>query len=130
MNVINIPEFTTSNPGAFCDTSDGNHSFIAKMRASGKRRILSIHLHNLYIDGLLERLVGYDIPIFLRGTITGENHQPCIVWNVEGTVPYLAEITYNHKSEFSDQAHTYIRFPEPLKKEGLNINAHCCAEAQ
>lgn len=95
------PVFTTSRPGFMCDTSNCNEDFIKAM--CGEKHILHTKtMYNLYIDGELQDILGYDIPIFLSGTITGKT-QDCTVWNVEGTKSYKAEITYGHNG------HTYIR---------------------
>ena len=95
------PVFTTSRPGFMASTSDCNQEFIDKMQ--GEKRILHTDvIYQIYIDGELQDILGYDIPIFLSGTITGER-QDCIVWNVEGTESHEAEITYDHGG------HTYIR---------------------
>ena len=103
------PVFTTSRSGAFCDTSDRNDEFIEKM--SGKKKLPDniSHLPSIYIDGELEDIVGYDIPIWLSGHITGKR-QDVIVWDVEGKNSYPAEITYGHKSDIG--VHTYIRLKE------------------
>ena len=99
------PVFTTSNPGFMCSVSDCNQSFIDMMREAGERKILHTDkMLGCYIDGKLQSLLGFDIPIFLHGTITGET-QDCIVWNVDGDVAYAAEISYNHPPH----DHTYIR---------------------
>ena len=106
---IPTPVFTTSYPGPMCDTSDANDTFIKMMQTTGVRKILhTTSMKRVYIDGILETLLGYDIPIFLDGTITGET-QDCIVWNVEGTIAYAAEITYNHYMFSEDNPHTFIR---------------------
>ena len=98
------PVFTTSRPGAFADTSDRNQEFIDSM--DGPRKLFTKNLYNVYIDGELENIVGYDIPIWLSGTITGET-QDCTVYSVDGTESYEAEITYGHST-----GHTYIRLKE------------------
>jgi len=95
-----IPTFTTSNPGFLCDTTDRNNAFIEKMSGTKvieHRRVIT----DCYLDGELERILGFDIPIFLSGTITGKP-QDAIVWNVEGTVAYAATIEYKGR-------YTYIR---------------------
>jgi hypothetical protein len=103
MKEVTIPVFTTSRPGMFCDTSDRNKKFIEQM--SGEKKLFCENL-NLYIDGQLEDILGFDIPIWLSGEITGETQQ-CEVWDVEGKNMYNAEITYGHEGGFGP--HVYIR---------------------
>lgn len=91
--MVNIPVFTTSHPGFMGSTEARNHEFIEKH--SGPKS-LAPQCHNIpvYIDGELEDLLGFDMPIWLSGDITGET-QKCYVWNVDGTQRYEAEITWD-----------------------------------
>ena len=102
--MVRTPVFTTSRPGMFCDTSDRNDKFIEQM--SGKKKLFCENLKGLYIDGELQDILGFDIPIWLSGEITGET-QPCEVWDVEGKSMWNAEITYGHGDKHSP--HVYIR---------------------
>jgi hypothetical protein len=107
---MNIPVFTTSKPGFMASTENRNQEFIDEHTAdrtlADKAKGMS-----LYFDGPLQDILGYDIPIWLSGDITGDT-QTVHVWNVEGTIMYKAEITYGHKGILG--AHVYIRLPEGI----------------
>jgi hypothetical protein len=110
------PVFTTSRPGLMASTEDRNQEFIDQM--TGIRKLADkAKGASIYIDGDLEDVLGYDIPIWLSGNITGDN-QDVYIWNVPGTIMYLAEITWGHKGTFGE--HTYIRFKEEHLRTELN----------
>jgi hypothetical protein len=88
------PVFTTSHPGFMGDTSDRNDEFIEKMQGeTAMEGFPKKGRTSIYIDGTLESNVGFDIPIWLSGTIRCVRRQECQVWNVEGDVCYEAVIT-------------------------------------
>jgi len=105
---MTTPIFTTSHSGFMGSTEDANHEFIEKH--SGPKSLADrCKGISCYIDGDLEDLLGYDIPIWLSGDITGET-QKCYVWNVDATKRYEAEITW-HWAESAWDSKGYIRFP-------------------
>lgn len=106
--VKNIPVFTTSRPGFMGSTDDRNTPFINAHLKSKKLAESAIGI-STYFDGELEDILGYDIPIWLSGNITGDR-QLVYVWNVAGTIMYLAELTYGHEGAIGK--HAYIRLPE------------------
>ena len=117
--LIATPVFTTSRPGMFCDTSDRNMKFIEQM--TGTKKLFCESLRDLYIDGELEHILGFDIPIWLSGEITGET-QDCQVWDVEGRNMWNAEITYGHGDKHSP--HVYIRM-KARKRCGCLVTESC-----
>ena len=99
------PVFTTSRSGFMASTEDCNQEFIDRM--SGEKRLVGFAgqpLCGVYIDGTLEDLVGYDIPIWLSGEIHNVPQQKCVVWSVEGTQSWDALLTMGE--------HQYITLPE------------------
>ena len=107
MDTKNIPVFTTSRPGFMASTEDRNQEFIDEFTGdrtlADKAKGISV-----YIDGELEDILGYDVPIWLSGDITGDD-QTVYVWNVEGNTRYTAKLTWGHSETFS--SHGYIRLP-------------------
>lgn len=90
-----IPVFTTSRPGMFCDTSDRNDQFIEAMERPDTKKMENFPVSPwlmLYIDGTLEKELGFDVPIWLAGSLKQLMKQPCLVWNVEGTKLFDATI--------------------------------------
>ena len=102
-----IPIFTTSHPGFMGSTELRNHEFI-KTHAGPKSLATQCERIPVYIDGPLEKLLGFDVPIWLSGDITGET-QKCYVWNVDGTQRYEAEITWRWIGPWDSRG--YIRLP-------------------
>ena len=102
------PEFTTSNPGPFGDTSDCNQEFIDKHR--GECRVLGADVLVLYIHGALENKVGFDIPIWLSGTINvAWRVQDCVVYSVSGEEKYDAKLVLSGRRG-------YIVLPEEVEE--------------
>lgn len=84
--------FTTSNPGPFGDTSDCNYAFIEKFRQH-KRKLLGLKRVSIHIHGELERRVGFDMALWLSGTIDCKKGvQDCSVYTVSGKTSYGAKL--------------------------------------
>jgi hypothetical protein len=105
---MNTPVFTTSHPGFMASTENANREFIEKHR--GETSLASkCEGVPVYIDGGLEDTLGYDIPIWLSGDITGET-QKCYVWNVDGSERFEAVLIWDWVGPWDSRG--YIRFPE------------------
>lgn len=81
-----LPVFTTSEPGCLGTHGITNDEFIAKMK--GPKNMDSFNQEKrviLYIHGLLEDRVGYDIPIWLSGGIKNVEHQRARLYHPDGT---------------------------------------------
>jgi len=113
IQMTEIPVFTTSLPGFMGSTEDRNVPFINKHTKARKLDESVIGI-STYIDGELEDILGYDIPIWLSGNITGDT-QTVYVWNVAGTIMYKAELTYGHEGTI--HKHAYIRLPGGVTHE-------------
>jgi hypothetical protein len=101
------PIFTTSKPGFMASTEDRNQEFIDQhthpRTLNDKAKGISIYFH-----GELEHILGFDIPIWLSGTISGHS-ETVYVWNVEGTIMYRAYLTWDHHSKIGRAG--YIQLP-------------------
>jgi hypothetical protein len=102
--------FTTSYPGFMCDTSNCNQELIDKLEGPRKLTGFDGKRCEIYIDGQLERDIGFDIPIWISGEIRyTTDAQPCTVWSVDGSVKYGALLTFGHKTHTPLRVRGYIR---------------------
>lgn len=116
------PYFTTSHPGFLGACGEVNEKFMKKMW--GSRKMIGYDRDDritLYIHGNLESQLGYDIPIWLSGTITTAPQQKCKVWDVDGFAEFDAYILLRW-NQYERRWLGYIVLPEDVKMGNMDLD--------
>jgi hypothetical protein len=100
-------QFTTSAPGFMGSIENLDQDFV-DTKLDPNSRILSPNLQieggpfkniTLYIHGTAEHIVGYDIPIWLAGSISAAKVQPCTLFSRSGDAVISCMLVLRDKGE-------------------------------